>query len=237
MIGFTKQKQQKEAKKRAKENAKALSETKNWYRDRFERTVVQRNVLFLLTVLSLIGLGLAVNSVARLNASKVFEPFVIEVEERTGRVTKVDSGKIERYSQSTSIIQYFVKQYVRAREGYEPNLFRSDKYLVELMSDKEIKNQYKNFVNSPTGPRSLGFRITRRVNFKSVQKVGKNKLQIGLVTTDLTLPAVEEVSRKNHILIVEYKFEDYAMSPKDRELNPLGFQITYYNIEEEEVFE
>jgi type IV secretion system protein VirB8 len=91
---------------------------KNWYNDRYQFVVVQRNILALVTLLSLLCSIAATFSISQLVPLKSVEPFVIQVDQKSGITQVVDPLKTRELTANESINQYFMVQYIRARESF-----------------------------------------------------------------------------------------------------------------------
>ena len=72
------------------ENKKSKSKIKSWYSNRYQIVVVQRNILLLFTLVSMFSVAISIIFVKTIMSSKSLEPYVIEVEEKTGIATVVD---------------------------------------------------------------------------------------------------------------------------------------------------
>ena len=146
-------------------------ETKNWYRDKFETVRQQRDVLAATTLLSLLFSAGAVFTVMWLTPYKSVEPFVIQIDEKTGIVQRVDPVTRTEFTSNEAIDRFFVAQYVRARETYIPQVFAYNYNIIRVMSDRFTFNQYKQYVgeSNPESPASLLKRDgIRTVKFKNI---------------------------------------------------------------------
>ncbi|MFN7095745.1 MAG: VirB8/TrbF family protein, partial [Burkholderiales bacterium] len=66
------------------ESSSLISEVSNWYADRYEHMLVQRNLLLLFVFLSFVIILVSVLVIRQVSLSKSVDPFVIEIEERSG---------------------------------------------------------------------------------------------------------------------------------------------------------
>jgi type IV secretion system protein VirB8 len=216
--------------KKKKAGAKgALEEAKNWYADRYQFVVVQRNVLAIVTILALAGLGITTFAVARIADSKTFEPYVIEVESKTGITTLVDEQSVKKYVADEMVIRYFVNNYVVAREGYDITRYSYDyNKVVRLFSAPVIYSQFYTQINpdSPTSPLKLGPGTARIVKVKSISFLEKKKVQVRIQVEQTGAPGQGWV--QHYIITADFDFFPLELSPEDRYINPLGFQIIGY---------
>src|SRR5262245_52619761 len=100
--------------------SKQPSETsdKNWYKDRYQYVLVQRKVLTLITLLSLSCTLFALFYIAHITPLKTIEPFVIEVDQKSGITQTVDPLTVKELTANEAVNNFFIVQYIRARESY-----------------------------------------------------------------------------------------------------------------------
>jgi type IV secretion system protein VirB8 len=213
-------------------NKETLTVNKDWYSDLYESVVIQRNILFIITFVSIIGLITASIAIKYLKSNKSIEPFVIEIEERTGVPTVVDPVTIEAYSANDSIVRYFIMKYIRAREEYIPSLYRRNyEMVVRVLSTQAVyHDDYKPkfSMGNPQSPVNiLGANGSRTVLLKSIVFPVANAAQVRF-SIQMTNANIE-----NKIVYLEYKFDNIKMNEDERMINPLGFVITNYKIDDE----
>lgn len=218
-----------------KDNKNALEQAKNWYADRYQFVVVQRNFLVLVTLLALAGLGATTYAVARITESKTFEPYVIEVEEKTGITTLVDRMSKQKYTADEEVIRYFIHKYVQAREGYDVRQYRFNySEVVRVLSSRDIYSQFRNFISveNPRSPLNLGQRYTRNVFIKSITFLEPKKVQVRVLLRDTSLYSDADI--ENHAVVtIDFDFLELELNAEERYINPIGFQVLSYSIEED----
>ena len=216
----------------------ALEEAKNWYADRYQFVVVQRNILAVITLVALVGLGITTFAVSRIADSKSFEPYVIEVEDRTGATALVDPNTVIKYSGDEMVVRYFLNSYVRAREGFNRAFYEYDyNTLVRLLSSRNV---YKDFYatiapEAPNTPVKLPLGVTRDVGVKSIVFIGEKRAQIRIQVNQVSPNSQADTWTKHYILTADFEFFPLELTLKDRYTNPLGFQITGYRRDEDAV--
>src|SRR5687768_13777752 len=97
---------------------KEPSGSKNWYRDRYQYVLVQRKILVFITALSLLASLVTVVVIAQLTPLKTVEPFVIQVDQKTGITQTVNQATVKEITANESVNNFFIVQYIRARENY-----------------------------------------------------------------------------------------------------------------------
>src|SRR4051812_6802310 len=97
---------------------KELPDTKNWYKDRYQSVLVQRKLLAVITVFSLLCTLGAVLDIARLTPQKSIEPFVIQVDQKSGITQTVDPLTVKELTANEAVNNFFIVTYIRSRESY-----------------------------------------------------------------------------------------------------------------------
>ncbi|NDF13272.1 MAG: type IV secretion system protein [Proteobacteria bacterium] len=208
-----------------------LEAAKNWYADRYQFVVVQRNILALITLLALAGLGVTTFAVARIAGSKTFEPFVLEIESKTGITTVVDQNTFSKFKADEAVIRYFVLKYINAREGYDVYNYSFDYgHVVRLLSSGQVYGEFVKSVglDNPKSPIHLGNK-TRRVSLKSMTFLTAKKVQARVLIND------SREGELHRVITVDFEFFDLNLSLAERYINPLGFQVVNYRNDEEAV--
>ena len=214
----------------------------NWYSDRYNSVVVQRNLMVVVLLLSLLLVISSVFVVGNISSTFKIQPFVIEVENKTG-ITNIVNPLVNRELLSQEVLnKYFITRYIKAREGYSSESWRYN-YLtvVRLLSSGSVYNVFKKFINSnPNSPLALyGSQTSTTVSFRSMQFFppvmnDRGKLTDPQVVVRFTITADKGnirggVDNKIYkIVTLTYKYQQTQMSDNDRSENPLGFFITSY---------
>lgn len=227
-----------------------IDEVKSWYQDRYETVTVQRNVLFLVTVIALIGLAGAVMAVAGISDSKIFEPFVVQIEDKTGALTRVDTRAAERYKSEPAVIKYFLAKYVEARESYNIDSYQHFYYtVVRMLSNGEVYGGFRQTLTegNADNPLKLARNSFRDVEIKSISFLEKRNRNTNSKVQESDIAQVRMVIRQkqaqsnqvekewNYIATIGYGFFPLDLSEQQLYINPLGFQITSYSLAREQV--
>ena len=232
--------------KRTQRDADASS--KHWYQDKYQHLLVQRNIFLLLSVLCLacaLAAGLAVLHFAPL---KSVEPYLLQIDERTGITQKVDPISRDQYGASEAVDRYFTALYVRSRESYNFSILRSNYNQIRLMSTAQIFGQFRSQVEA-SNPTSLvallGALGQRTVTINSMSYIknpplpfGKKEpetpvkiMQVRLTTLD-TVPNAQDVSQR-WVATINFQYSSLDLDEQDQLLNPIGFTVVGYQIQRE----
>jgi type IV secretion system protein VirB8 len=204
------------------------SKIKSWYSNRYQIVIVQRNILLLFALVSMISVAVSVFFVKKIMATKSLEPYIIEVEEKSGIATVVDQLSAKNFTGNQALKQYFVNKYVQAANSYDPKTYRRNSIEVRLFSSPQINSNYRSRIN----PRVLGEDTTINIRIKSIRFLDDNNAQIRILKSVRTKGSnpqeINEIINMGFYFVPELK-----LTREERLINPLGFQVTKYDITEE----
>lgn len=214
-----------------KKQKKAKLKVKSWYSNRYQIVVVQRNILLLFTLVSMFSVAVAVIFVKNVMSSKSLEPYVIEVEEKSGVATVVDQLTSKDFTGSEVMRRYFINQFIHAASGYDPKIYGQEKNKVRLLSSSRVYADFRKRIR----PRKLGVDAKIQVRIKSVQFTNSNTAQVRIVQQFSSKSAKSSI--KNQIITIKFSYAPaMKLSMEDRLINPIGFQVSKYLIADE-IFE
>jgi type IV secretion system protein VirB8 len=206
---------------------KAKPKIKSWYANRYQMVLVQRNILLLFTIVAVVAVAVAVIFVKNVMSSKSLEPYVIEVEEKTGVPTIVEQLTAQRFTGDQMIRKYFINQYVHAASAYDAKTYKMDADKVRLFSTPGVYSEFRARVNA----KELGPNSSIEVRIKSVQFPEANTAQIR-IARQIDREGYDPVIKDEVITMIFY-FTNLDLSLEERLINPLGFQVNKYLIADE----
>lgn len=211
---------------------------KNWYSDKYQSVLVQRNIFAVITLLSLLTTLVAVIAVKSLSPLKSVEPFVIQIDEKTGLTEVVEPLSRSKLVSANEVVDnYFVWQYIRARETYDIPDYSRNVQIVNMMSHNKVYSSYVNEI-SPNNPQSavarLGKKGVRTVENPVIiylpNKLGKRMAQVRFQISESQRG--ERAVPYQKIVTMEFTYADIELTRAQRFINPLGFQVISYRIED-----
>jgi type IV secretion system protein VirB8 len=209
-----------------KKKLKKKNNVKSWYASRYQIVAVQRNILFLFTVLLLIGMVGATVFVKMVVSSKSLEPYIIEVEEKTGIATVVDQLSSENLTGDEAVKKYFVNQYIQSAVAYDPRTYRNDANRVRLLSSQTIYSDFRKRIK----PKKLGTDSKISLRIKTMRFPKPNVAHVRVLRQ---INENGKVQEKNEIIIMNFYFANLKLTAEERFINPLGFQVVNFTIAEE----
>jgi type IV secretion system protein VirB8 len=169
--------------------------------------------------------------VGYISLSKSVDPFVIEVEEKSGITNVVNPLDTKTMTSDEALKKYFIMKYLRARETYDVTDYEYNySTIVRLFSTGSVYSKFKAFINdSPNSPVKLyGTSGVTTLKVRSTQFFDDGRVQIRF-----TIIENGQGAQHNKIATLKFAFVPMQMNDEDRYINPLGFQITEYRVDEE----
>ncbi|MBN8512495.1 MAG: virB8 family protein [Rickettsiales bacterium] len=205
---------------------------RNWYEERYENITVQRNLLFVLLLILLVLSIVSVGVIAYVINTKKFDPFVIQIDDTTGIAKIVNPISSTVLSGNEALAQYFIKKYIIARETYNPVDFTTEaRKVVRLLSSNSIYWDYRGYIKNEAVDPSVkyGQKNTTYLVVKSWSKLSDNKY-IMRFSINETAGAMKVF---NKIAVVEFKYLPMELTESDKDVNPVGFQVTGYRVDDD----
>ncbi len=218
-------------------NLKQKSEASNisWDKDIYSNTIIQRNLLWILNLILGIAVIVCLIWMQIKSSENKIEPFVIEIDKKSGIATMIKPLSVNEYSANTAILRSLIIQYIKAREEYNYYLFNQNADFVRVSSNPSIYYSYKSavFMNNPNSPYNLlGKNGSISIKLKSIIFPAENTAQIRISIE--TINSMGNTIKVDKIILMSFSFDtNTQITDEDRLLNPLGFVVTLYKIEDE----
>ena len=137
----------------------SVKETRNWYKDRYQVVLLQRRLLLFIAIISMSATLIAVFILSQIYPLKGVEPFLIQVDPKSGITQMVDPASVKEITALESVNNYFIVQYVRARESYNVRDITQNYAKVRVMSEPtNVYGQFKREA-TPNNPISVAARV------------------------------------------------------------------------------
>ena len=168
---------------------------------------------------------------------KTVEPYTLLVDRHTGFVEALKPLDANTIAPDKALKQSFLVQYVIARESFDIAALQSNYRKATLWSADPARAEYVSSVqvSNPTSPLARYPRSTIvSTQVKSVSPLGDNSALVRFDTRrqdagGRVLPA------QSWVAVIRYRFSGEPMTREDRFVNPLGFQVTGYRRDAEDV--
>ncbi|EMJ9581347.1 type IV secretion system protein [Campylobacter jejuni] len=191
---------------------------------------------WLIAFISIFIAIISIVAVVLLTPLKTIEPYVIRVDNTTGMVDILTMLDEKEISSNEALDKYFISQYVKAREGYYYELLNQDYLLTQLMSSEKVANEYRAWYEGE----NARDQILKNSNEVSVQILSivlgesngvKTATVRAIITTkNLTSKGTTQATK---VITLSYDYILAKASEENRFLNPLGFKVLTYRIDDE----
>ena len=209
-----------------------LKITQNWYEERSDKLIVQRNLLVILIILLTIFMVISTLVIAFVVKSKRFDPFVIQLNSNTGRASVVEPVSSPVLTADESLTRYFIKKYITARETYNPVDFTTLAHTtIRLLSTSSVYYNYLGYIRNKDFDPVLKYKEdnTTFLVVKSWSKMAEDKYIVRF--------SVNETSGSqlvyNKIAVVSYAYVPMQLTDSELDINPVGFQVNGYRVDDD----
>ena len=179
---------------------------------------------------------LALISVMLLTPLKTTEPYLIRVNDTTGAVDIITILDTEQIKGNEALDKHFINSYVCAREGYFYDMLNRDYELVLTMSDDRIAADYKDIYKGENA-RDKVFKNNIQINVDvlSIVLTESAGVKTATIRTNLAIKNLTNTSIINQyrIITLSYEYQGLALRESLRNINPLGFKVLTYRIDED----
>ena len=220
---------------KSKDKEQYFETSRTWEYDRM-RAAIQSKKLAWGVAAGACALSVAsVAAVAMLAPLKTVEPYVIRVDKSSGEtqvVTALKGPQPRTYDDAVN--RYFISQYVRLREGWLNDAARENAYTVMLMSDQLEDSRYLGSVQSSNrnAPSNIyGDKGFVSISIRTISFLSPTVAQVRftkIITVGQNTPVAQ-----NWNAIMTFRYTTAPEHEKDRNIDPLGFQVVNYRSDPE----
>ena len=223
--------------------------SKHWYQDKYQHVLTQRNMLALIAIVSLLAAMVAVLAVMRLAPLKSVDPYLIQIDEKTGITQRVQPISRAEYASDQAVDKYFTSVYLRMRESYNINILRYNYNVVRLMSTADVFRRFRYLVdpaNDESFAKRLGATGQRDVKIRSIvyitnpadkkkkaaEDTTDQKIMQARITTTESMP--NQPDKETYwVVTITFEYADLSLNQDEQLLNPLDYTVTSYQIQPE----
>lgn len=166
---------------------------------------------------------------------KTVVPYTLLVDRHTGYVQQLKGAGADPLTADWALVQSLLAQYAIAREGFDISTLAADYRKVALWSGESARRDFLTLMPA-ANPASPLQRYRRTavvaVRVKSVSPMSPGQALVRFETEQRDQGQASGM--KSHwVSVVRYRFSGAPMAMEDRFTNPLGFQVTRYQRDQE----
>ncbi|MES3110144.1 virB8 family protein [Sphingomonas aurantiaca] len=220
---------------KAEDKEKYYETSRTWEYDRMRAAIQSKRLAWGVAAGACTLAVASVAAVAMLSPLKTVEPYVIRVDKSSGEtqvVTALKGPQPRTYEDAVN--RYFISQYVRLREGWLNDAARENAYTVMLTSDQAESARYLNSVqaNNKNAPSNIyGDKGFVSISIRTISFLSPTVAQVRftkIITFGQNTPIAQ-----NWNAIMTFRYTTAPEHEKDRNINPLGFQVVNYRSDPE----
>jgi type IV secretion system protein VirB8 len=207
------------------------TESSSWYQEKYESITCSRNRYRVLAFLNSVLLGLSLIAIVSMMPLKQYIYRLIEVNKQTGEMTVLKEIEGKTFAPTWVMNRYFINQYIQSRESYHLEDIKRAFNLVIALSARSIADEYSaNTIDSnPKSPiNALKDVYYKEVNVLSINQLNADTAIARYQTITHNKSNVNDVKLEDWQVIVKWEYKNPAESLAERDKNPLGFKVNYY---------
>lgn len=206
----------------------------SWEYDRFRSMKTSRNRAWFLAIAMVIVASLSLLSMIIMLPLKEFQPYVITVDKSTGFIEITKGLKAGNLSQDEAITQSFLVQYITARESYLSATVKDNYRKVELFSEGNALRSYRSTWtrSNPDNPAVIyGDKTEVAIQIKSVAFLNDTTASIRFLRKQQSQNGMERIT--HYVATIGFKYVERPEKTENRFINPLGFLVNTYRLDQE----
>lgn len=211
-----------------------FKDASDWDLDQVKRTKQSEARAWRVAFGAGIGLLLSIASNLMLFPLKEVQHDIIRVDNVTGLVDVQRSMSDAHTTYAEETDKYWLRQYVRTREGFLFDEYDWIYRVVGMLSSSAEQKKWYDFYrpDNPASPlNQFSNRVKVRVKIRSVTFIDRQIANVRF--TKITEQANATPIESYWIATIKYRYVTAPATEADREINPLGFQVADYRVDPE----
>lgn len=204
-----------------------------WEHDIARRNRNSRSFAWIVASVMSVVAVVALGTLALLVPLKTYEPYMVVVDKTTGFVEVKRPMAEGPLSQDEAVTTFNIVRYVKARETYDPKALKENFDLAQLLATGEAGRDLVELYapSNPQNPlKALGTGAEVSVSIKSVTFPNSRTALVRFSTDQKT---ATDVTTRNWVSLVRFRYTAAPMRNEWRFDNPLGFQVVEYRRDQE----
>ncbi len=184
------------------------------------------------------GLGaclfMACAAIFMMSPLKETEPFVVRVDNATGVPDIVTAMKDQVTTGDEIMDKYWLARYITHRETYDWHTIQTDYDTVGLMSSADVGAEYAaQFEGDKALQEEYGDRVKASIKVVNVVPTGEGTGAVRFIKTTKRIKTGAVIGETRWLASVAFEYESGRIKESTRLVNPFGFRVTSYRVDEE----
>jgi type IV secretion system protein VirB8 len=204
---------------------------KHWYEEVYESVLCSRDRYRLLAILLGGLLTLSLIALVVLLPLKHAVYRVLTLNQTTGEVVQLKELEGSHFSENWAMTRYFINQYIQHKNTYHyTDIKRLFNVTLAMSTPSIAKNVEAEMVDTnPASP----INVLGKEGYQDVTVLSINQLNTNTALARfriLTYPKDDtaHVKQTDFQVVMKWEYQNTKASLEERDLNPLGFRVTYY---------
>jgi type IV secretion system protein VirB8 len=205
----------------------------SWYIEVYESLQCSRDRYRALAIALVMLTMLCIGSMAAMLPLKTSIYRILEVNTQTGEISQLTQLESTKLTEKWVVTRYFINQYVRERHEYHFEDIKRSFNDVLSMSQPDISSSYSQDIID-TNPKSP-INVLGKDSYRDVVVLGQNQLNANTalvrfrtLTHSKANPA--DVKTDDYQVVIKWQYRNSQATLSERDTNPLGFTVTYYQV-------
>ena len=158
---------------------------------------------------------------------------LLTINQQTGEVVTLKELEQNTFTANWVVTHYFINQYIQNRHTYHYEDIKQRFNATLSMSSPKLADTYEADIidKNPQSPINvLGKDGYRDVTVLSINPLNSNTALVRFKTVTRDKERTIEAKTENYQAIVKWDYHNSKASLQERDLNPLGFRVTYYQV-------
>jgi type IV secretion system protein VirB8 len=215
----------------SKEERDYYQTAKHWYEEVYESTLCSRDRYRCLAIALCGLLTLALIALILLLPLKQYFYRILTINQTTGEVVQLKELETTRLPESWVMARYFINQYLQTKNAYHyDDVKRSFNVTLAMSAPSIVKKVEADMVDTnPASP----INVLGKEGYQDVIVFSINPLNANTALARfriLTHPKDDTLHSKpsDFQVVIKWDYQNKKASLEERDLNPLGFRVTYY---------
>lgn len=205
-----------------------------WDEELYGKLKSDRKIAFIIAAIACLIATMAVLAVMMITPLKTVEPYVVFVDKTTGHaesVRKLVYNKENSLTENEAVILGEINEYIIARHTFDPYDLNDRFIRIQLSTDAVEFGRYRNMITEEN--EIFNASVRRTVKVKSIVPNLINKSATVRFSTHLDQR--NQITTEHWVATLTYDFLDLPIELKRKYLNPLGFIVQSYRVDQENV--
>lgn len=169
---------------------------------------------------------------------KTVKTEILKVDKLTGKVEPLETLKESQITMDEAVTKKFIYDFMLARENYTFDTAELNYYTAAAFMSPQLQRQWEAYwdTNNPENPFKVyknSTKVVITINSMTIHSKNDGKKDVATIRFSKSIEQGEAKSVTQWVATVTFKYINVPTEEKLRRINPLGFQIIDYRVDQE----